>query len=286
VVTEEVTVPLDVRLRFGRAAVQVVANRVGARLLHIKGDVVDPSLRSPRAGSDVDIIVRPSDVAPLDRAIRQEGWRLYSSFFYGSPFGHAQTYVHDAWGYLDLHRSFPGIRLDPSLAFEVLARDAGSINDVGVECPVPGIDAQTVVVILNAARAEGSRSADVRRIWGSASPEDQERLIRLVRELKAEVAFAAATGDLERYRDRSDYTLWRVISHNGPRSAEWWGRIRAAGSAREALALVARAPRVNVEQLRHDLGREPTRREIVLEFVRRGRRAISEGWAWVWGWRK
>ena len=77
---EEVAVPLDVRLRFGRAAVQVVADRIGAAVLHIKGDAVDPSLRLMKAGTDVDILVRPPDVSPLDRAIRREGWRLYSTF--------------------------------------------------------------------------------------------------------------------------------------------------------------------------------------------------------------
>src|SRR5687768_8109198 len=110
---EEVAVPLEVRLRFGRAAVQVVADRIDAAVLHIKGDAVDPSLRPTHVGTDVDILVRPADVSRLDRAIRLDGWKLYSTFTYGSPFGHAQTYLHDTWGYLDMHRAFPGVRLDP-----------------------------------------------------------------------------------------------------------------------------------------------------------------------------
>jgi len=140
-VVEEVAVPLDVRLHFGRAAVQVVADRIGAAVLHIKGDAVDPSLRPPNVGTDVDILVRPADVGPLDRAIRREGWRLYSTFAYGSPFGHAQTYLHGTWGYLDLHRAFPGIRLNPASAFDVLDRDGSLFDEVGVACRVPGTDA-------------------------------------------------------------------------------------------------------------------------------------------------
>jgi hypothetical protein len=230
----------------------------------------------------VDILVRPAHVTRLDQAIRQEGWRLYSSFVYGSPFGHAQTYLHDAWGYLDLHRYFPGIRLDPTSAFEVLQRGSGVIDDVGVPCRVPGTDAQVVLLILNAARDVGGRRAEVARLWGRASPEDRERLTRLVDELRAGVAFAAATGDLERHRGAPEYALWRAISEGGSRSSEWWGRIRAASSVREVLTLVARAPRVNIEQLTHDLGREPTRGEVLHEFIRRQRRALADLRSLAW----
>ncbi len=278
---EEVAVPLEVRLRFGRAAVQVVADRIGADLLHIKGDAVDPSLRPMHLGTDVDILVRPSDVVRLDRAIRLEGWNLYSTFVYGSPFGHAQTYLHDTWGYLDLHRAFPGIRLNPASAFDVLDRDGSVMDEVGVACRVPGIDAQAILLLLTAARSGGPANPDVASIWGQASSSDRERLRRLGEELRARVALAAATGDLEQHRGSRDYPLWKAISEGGSRGAEWWGRIRAASSAREALALIARAPRVNVEHLRIDLGREPTRREVFREFVRRQRHAAAEVRAWA-----
>lgn len=278
---EEVAVPLDVRLRFGRAAVQVVADRVGASVLHIKGDAVDPSLRAAQMGSDVDILVRPADVSRLDAAIRREGWRLYSSFAYGSPFAHAQTYLHDTWGYLDLHRSFPGIRIDPAKAFEVLGRDGGVIDEVGVHCPVPSVDAQAVLLLLNAARAGSRREYEVATIWGSASADDRDRFVKLADELGARVALAAATGDLEEFRGSRDYPLWKAISEGGSRSAEWWGRVRAAPSFREALVVIARAPRVNVEQLRHDLGREPTRRDVFHEFWRRPRHAVTELREWL-----
>ncbi len=94
---------------------QFVADELDIDLLHIKGAAADPTLRPSRyAGTDVDVLVRPSQFAPLDAALRHHGWRLYSTFAYGSPFGHAQTYTHDAWGYVDVHRFFPGIRLAPS----------------------------------------------------------------------------------------------------------------------------------------------------------------------------
>jgi hypothetical protein len=94
-------------------------------------------------------------------------------------------------------------------------------------------------------------------------------MTELVSRLRAEVAFAAATGDLERYRDEREYLLWKVVSQGGPRSLEWWARIRAAPDVRSRVRLVARAPLVNVDHLAHRLGRRPTRWEIVVEFVHR-----------------
>ena len=129
-----VSVPLPVRLRFGHAAVQRLAENIGVDMLHIKGAAVDPTLRPGNyAGTDVDVLVRPAQVPALDRAMRQHGWRLYSTFEYGSPFGHAQTYLHDAWGYVDLHRFFPGIKLEPGRAFDVFWSDRHETEIAGVE---------------------------------------------------------------------------------------------------------------------------------------------------------
>ena len=146
----QVSVPLPVRLRFGHAAVQHLADRLGVDLLHIKGAAADPSLRpGGYSGSDVDVLVRPADVAQLDRALRRHGWRLYSTFDYGSPFGHAQTYLHDAWGYIDIHRFFPGIRVQPECAFDRLWADRHEIEIAGIGCQVPSVPAQA-----RAARAQ------------------------------------------------------------------------------------------------------------------------------------
>ena len=273
----QVSVPLSVRLRFGHAAVQHLAGEIGVDLLHIKGAAVDPSLRpGGYAGSDVDVLVRPDHVARLDRAMRQHGWRLYSTFEYGSPFGHAQTYVHDAWGYTDLHRFFPGIRLEPEGAFDVFWSDKHEVDIGAVVCPVPDVSAQAVLLLLNAARARRQARSDVSGVWSEASDERRREIEQLVRRLHAEVAFAAATGDLERYRGARDYRLWKVVSEGGSRSEEWWARIRAAPNVWAGVRIAARAPLVNVDHLTHRLGRTPTRRDIVLEFVRRPARAVGE----------
>jgi hypothetical protein len=201
---------------------------------------------------------------------------LYSTFEWGSPFGHAQTYIHDAWGYIDVHRYFPGIRLDPPRAFERIWRDRREVEIAGVGCEVPGVAAQGVLLVLNAARSLNRRRADVNNAWLDASTERRAEMEALVADLDGSVAFAAAIGDLEQYRGERDYRLWKVVSQGGSRSAEWLARIGAAPNLAAALRVVARAPRVNVDRLAHRMGRPPTRREILAEFLRRPARAVGD----------
>ncbi|MFE5670494.1 nucleotidyltransferase family protein [Agromyces sp. NPDC056523] len=275
----EVNVPLQVRLRFGHAAIQYLADTIGADLLHIKGVAVDPSLRpGGYSGSDVDVLVRPEHVRELDAAMRRHGWRLYSTFEWGSPFGHAQTYLHDAWGYIDLHRFFPGIRVAPDRAFDRLWADSHEASIAGVGCRVPSEPAQAVLLVLNAARSTKDSKPDVRIAWNEAPPERRSEMQALVADLDAPVAFAAATGTLDRYRGERDFELWRIVSQGGSRTAEWWARVRAAPTFVSALRIVGRAALVNIDHLSHRLGRPPTRTEIVAEFFRRPARALRETW--------
>ena len=279
--TTDAPVPLRVRLRFGRAALQVVADQVGADVLHIKGNAADSSLRPGEAsGTDVDILVRPAHVSALDRALRARGWRVYSTFVYGSPFGHAQTYLHDAWGYLDLHRWFPGIRTAPEVAFERMWEGRQGLDFAGIPCQVPSLSAQATLLVLNAARGGGD-GGDLALSWTDAAPDLRRAVEALVDELDAHVAFAAAVGDLDHYRGEPDYRLWKVVSEGGTRAEEWWARIRSAPSVGEALRIAARAPLVNVEHLSIELGRAPTRREVTAAFFDRPRRMIDEAWAAV-----
>lgn len=272
----EVSVPLSVRLRFGHAAVQHLADEIGVDLLHIKGVAVDPSLRSYASGTDVDVLIRPGDVDLFHRVMLEHGWRVHTTFELGSPFGHAQTYSHDVWGFMDAHRFFPGIRLDPAKAFQRLWSDRRSLDLAGIACSVPSVPAQALLLILNAARSPAAGWMDVRSAWTEASPERRADIEQLVAQLDAPVAFAVVTGGFERYRRERDYRLWRVVSRGGSRSAEWWARVWAAPDFRAAVRIAARAPLVNIEHLALRLGRRPTRRDIAVEFVSRPARAFRE----------
>lgn len=271
----QVLVPPAVRLTLARAAVQTIADDVGADVLHIKGNAVDSALRpTERPGTDVDILVRPQDIDRLNDRLRSLGWHVYSTFPYGSPFEHAQTYRHDVWGYLDLHRLFPGIELDPAAAFDLLWADRTERSFGEVACAAPSLTAQSLILLLNCARTRVPE--DLERLWTDASAQRRVEVSRLAIVLRAEVALAAATGELARMRGRRTYALWSVIVNGGTRAQEWRARVRAAQTARDAAMVVLRAPLVNVEALSHRLGSVPTRREIAREFFARPLTALRE----------
>ncbi|MDL9978263.1 hypothetical protein [Microbacterium candidum] len=269
-----VSIPLDVRVALARPAIQVIADDVGADILHIKGDAVDPRLRAvAMTGTDVDALVRPSHVARLDTALRAHEWTVYSTFTYGSPFGHAQTYHHPMWGYFDLHRLFPGVRREPSVAFDLMWTGRQEVELPGARASTPSLEMQATLLVLNSAR---NGADDPVGRWVDDPGIDRETVQGCVDALQARTAFAAASGCLESRRGASDYRLWKVITEGGTRSQEWWARVRAAPSLNEAVRIAARAPLVNVEQLEHDFGRRPSRSEIAAAFFARTSRALRE----------
>ncbi len=275
------SVPLPVRLLLGRAAVQVIATDVEVDVLHIKGNAVSPIFRpTVSSGTDIDVLVRPAHVPPLHDALLRHGWTVYSSFTYGSPFGHAQTYHHSDWGYLDLPRRVPGIRLAPEAACAELWRDRLESVFAGTVAAVPSLLAQAVLLVLNDVRSRTfSRSM---AMWVDGPGLDRAAVERLVARLHAQVAFSAATGDLPRYRRERDYALWKGITQGSTRTGEWWARVRAAPTRRDALRIVVRAPFANVERLAHQLGRDPTRAEVLgatlTRTVRAGRELLTGAW--------
>lgn len=272
-------VPLHIRLIFGHAAVQQVADSVGADILHIKGYALDRKLAfEGRASTDVDIVVRPSHVDLLSTQLLASGWTVQTGFEAGSAFGHALTLTHPQWGYLDLHRHIPGLGVDAASAFDELWQGRREATFAGQAAWAPSIVSQRLVLMLHAPRSGvPSRSAeDLNTVWEGASPVEREETVRLARHLQADVAFGAAVGDMDGFRDRREFRLWRAVSQSGTRTEEWLGRILAANGTAARLKLILRVPLVNVEHLAVLLGRQPTRDEIVQEFFSRGRRGAGE----------
>lgn len=269
-------VPRRVRAAFAHAAVQQAADRIGVRVLHIKGVAVDHHLSSPGGGTDADVLVDPATVGLLMAELRVLGWELYSDFLTGSPFGHAATLLHEHWGYADLHRFFPGMHRDPAATFEVLWAERQTGQIAGMPCPVPSSGAQALVLLLNNLRNGRANAGDPRVARLRAEPDGWAQVEALVPRVHAEVAFDAAFGRLEEHHGEGDYWMWKVTTEGGSRSAEWLARVRAAPTARAKLDLLLRAPRVNTETLAHRLGRVPSRVDVAREFVRRGARGAAE----------
>lgn len=270
-------VPQGVTVRLGHAAVQRVADATGTRVLHIKGFAVDPDVVPHRTGTDVDVLVDPAKVGVFLAALEATGWRRVIGFRAGSPFGHAAAFWHPYWGYVDVHRHFPGIGRPPREAFDILWEGHGQRDIASVACTVPGLAAQVLILVLNAARTMAtSPSHDVQIALLGADDERRAEVAGLVESLDARVAFAAATGNLDDYRDDREYALWRAVSQGGTRLEEWRARIVAAPTWREAARIALFAPRVNVEHLSIVLHRPPTRWEIAREFVARPVRGLRE----------
>ena len=272
-------VPLSVRLAFAHAALQVIATEARVDILHIKGVAVHSSIGTlVGSGSDADVLVRPGHIPLFLEELKRSGWEHYSDFESGSPFGHAATFFHDSWGFGDIHRNFPGIALAPDQAFEKLWSSRTTRALASVPCAVPSLAAQVLIMVLNAARSGGSSSRIeiVRSAWQGMPSEVREQVTALVASLRAEVAFSAGLGELEQYRGRREYLLWKVASRGGTRLEEWVARVWAAPTLRAAFRLAARAPLVNTEHLALRIGHQPTRREVLREFVARPYRGVTQ----------
>lgn len=269
-------VPRRVRAAFAHAAVQQAADRIGVRVLHIKGVAVDDHLSSSGGGTDADVLVDPATVGLLMAQLRALGWEPYSDFLTGSPFGHAATLLHQHWGYADLHRFFPGMHHDPAATFEVLWAERQTGQVAGMPCPVPSAAAQALVLLLNNLRNGRTNAGDARVERLLADSAGWRQVEALVPRVHAELAFDAAFGRLEEHHGARDYWLWKVTTEGGSRSAEWLARVRAASTARARLRLLLRAPQVNTETLAHRLGRAPSRVDVAQEFVRRGVQGAGE----------
>ena len=267
-----VPIDLQARVRLAHAAVQALAEQHGIDLLHVKGPALDATLSRPdRPSSDADVLVRPAQVAAFTAHLRAHGWRLVTDFASGSAFEHAANYHHDHWGYVDVHRVFPGITVAPDEAFELLWSERGATLIAHRPCPVPGLLDQALVLCLHAARAMGGARAarDLEAAWYDGDDDRRQVLRERAHELRADVALAAALGELDRYPDDRTTALWRFYSQGGSRIDEWVARIRAAPTRRAALGITVRGLGVNREFAAMELGHEPSVRELAGIFFGR-----------------
>lgn len=270
-------VPLGVRVQFGHAAAQEISRGHAIDVLHIKGDALDDRLVHPgRRPTDADVLVRP---AHLDRFLAEctrAGYTMSTRFSTGSPFEHSATLWHGLWGYLDVHRHYPGIGLPPEDAFDRLWSERTQQVIAGVDCPVPGLPAQVGILVLHAGRSPGGQAdADVEHAWHGADEPLRQDVRAWVDQFRAQVAFAAGTGHLGDLPPSPEKDLWLAVTRPG-RVQEWRARIAAAPDARSRALLLLRAPLVNTDHLAKELGHRPSPREVATAFLGRVRRAVRE----------
>lgn len=261
--------PADALVRMAHACVQWLADRAGVRLLHIKGQALDDTMRARRhGGTDVDVLVAPEDVTVFKRQLEHHGWTLITSFRSGSVFGHAATLYHPVWGTTDLHRWIPGLDLDPATSFEVLWQSRSRRVLGGVECAVPGDDDHRLVLLLHAVRNGALGGVDFQLGWGELTTEWRHRIRRTAFSLGAHVPFLLATTD-EAFVPGRRAHLWAAVVRGRSTTDQWGARFRDVTSPRELVALLREAVHANREHLELSLGRPATPVDTVRDQARR-----------------
>lgn len=278
--------PALVRITFAHATAQRLADQAGVRILHVKGPATHLDLLprtnddqiAPRQSSDADVLVEPEGVDRFVAAVASASWREITSFTTGSAFEHAASYWHDKLGYVDIHRVFPGFRADPNEVFDRLWSSRIPVSFAGIDGSAPDVTAQRLLLLMHAARDAGSPDhTDIRLAWGEANDQQRAQILALADALDARLALAAAIGGLDKFRDEPEFELWSYFSSGGGRRVdEWRARIHAADSPLDAVRLALRSLVVNTDHLAMELGREPTRREVLDRYRSRVVRASEE----------
>ena len=198
-----------------------------------------------------DVLVRPSHVAALPGSSSSaSGWQRYSDFDVGLALRPRRDLLPRPLGPTATSTgSFPGIEaargrgLRPAV---VGTHDHGR----SPASPAPSrhsplsCSSWSSTPLVPVERP--SRMALRANRSGTETPPGAPRAgdHALVASLRADVAFSAGLGELERYRGRTrEYLLWKVASQGGTRLEEWVARVWAAPTPRAALlARAARAP--------------------------------------------
>ncbi|MCT2006779.1 nucleotidyltransferase family protein [Micrococcus lylae] len=252
-------IPLRARVHLAHAAVARLLGDVGIRALHIKGYAALPgSYRPDRGSTDVDLLVHPDDASRAVALLSESGWPVATDFSQGSIFGHAATLRHGQLGYVDVHRWFPGIGLDPAIAFEELWSTRAERCLAGHRIPVPDRPHQRLLILLHAARDTVRRRSDVLHIRTSSERGEWEHLCTLAIAFRAQAAWEAATHEPLPGADPDETALFQAMAAGHSGLQLFGARWRATHGVRSRVRLVLTTVRVNRARLSMDLGRPAT----------------------------
>lgn len=141
------------------AIVAKVAADAGIDLVFIKGPMQHrQGLRDREHSGDIDVWVRPADQQRLTAAMYPWGWRPVHGLLAGTSVeSHSQTLWPSAWGSsIDVHTRYPGMNLDPELAFEALLAEAETWSFAGTKALVPSRPVSALLRALHDVRPYNS----------------------------------------------------------------------------------------------------------------------------------
>lgn len=263
----EAGLPQEMRIRLGHALVEHTARKQKIRLLHIKGYAVDPGLYpADRQSSDIDVLVHPADVDSLIGRLKAGGWKPVTGFESGSVFRHAATLWHDSWGYIDVHRAFPGVEIPPAVFFDELWESRKERVIAEEDCSVPAAAHQALLIVLHAGRDPQRGASDVSHMRSVLPLVAWQGLEIEAGRFGAGLAFAAATGRLAEHRCHPEHDVWAAVSAGSSRIELLSARLRAARSVSARLEVVLSGLLPNRDHLRMALRREPEARDYGKEL--------------------
>lgn len=267
-----VDVPLPIRMQLSHAYFQHLANRSGVDILHVKGYAFAEEIYYPgRASTDVDVLVRPEHLGQLVEVALKDGWEIKAHFETGSIFEHAMTLYHGSWGLADIHRYFPGIGDAQGSAFEALWQDRRVREIAHYPCVLPSLVDSRIFAVVHGARSAADLNPDINHLRNTLTSAEWEAMRNRLPDLDAELAFAAALGELEAFRKHPDYLLWKSVSEETPDYLRWRARFKHARGLPAKMRVLLSIIRVNRDHLAMELGHAPSPQEIRKRFFSRFR---------------
>lgn len=263
-------VPLPIRIQLSHAYFQHLADRLNIDILHVKGYAFAGEIYRPgRSSTDVDLLVRPEHLDRFVEGALGDGWKILTHFETGSIFEHAMTLYHGSWGLVDIHRYFPGLGDSNGSAFESLWNQRRTRNIAHYPCQLPSLIDSRIIVVVHGARSTATTNPDITYLKETLSPSEWDEMRRRLPDLQAEVAFAAAMGELDLFKHHPDYLLWKSVSEDTPDHIRWKARFDHAQGLKEKLHVLTSIFLVNKDHLAMELGHEPSKKEIWEKFFSR-----------------
>lgn len=261
-------VPVGTRLRLAHGALELIAQDADAPVLHVKGEALHEELATGRRRStDCDVLVHPDRVDAFCAALEGAHWRQLTHFAHGSVFMHAATFHHDVWGTVDVHRSFPGLELDPTATFTAFWADRTEILIGGVKCAVPSLEHQRLLLLVHAARdSQGRAPHDLEVGWTRLGTAERAGIDAVAEELGAMVPIALVTGRPELARGGRQEHLWTALHTGQDARGIRLAMLRDVSTPRDVALLLREVARVNPDHLALRLGHPPTRQELRREW--------------------